>query len=312
MKNSPTYGALKTDALFREVKKIKNDTLRYIGNAFEYNVTIVAAMISLPEIVCSLVSAEMNGYRAGVKAGLKSTLTSGNVLSQKAVEELAHKYWEDNAEDIVKKATADGRERFSKLAKAPFIYESYRPILYAGIVFIWCSFEVCMRDLWEASLNAGKKALIKTILGNISNTDTATNFRGIQGKYVSLESLGKYNYDVSKKVGSLLINKFDFSSVNGIREAYRCAFPRSITIKNALENKDLADLEVRRHVIVHNAGVIDEEYCKRTRTNKAQIGTKLEIGAEGLVYFGNLVIDTVVQLIGAVSTYVQVGKSMEQ
>jgi len=32
----------------------------------------------------------------------------------------------------------------------------------------------------------------------------------IQGKYISLEYLAKYNYDISRNLGTVLKNKFDF------------------------------------------------------------------------------------------------------
>ncbi len=51
-------------------------------------------------------------------------------------------------------------------------------------------------------------------------------------------------------------------------------------IKEALENKGLIQLEARRSLIVHRAGVIDATFCKKTEINQKEIGTYLNLSDE--------------------------------
>ena len=144
--------------------------------------------------------------------------------NEEDLEEYADNIWktkyEPKMDEIMDKAIKEEGESFSKLLESAYLYEPYRSLLYAGIVFTWCSFEVCMKDLWETALNIGNKLVMKTTLRNIVNIDKINNFYGIQGKYINLEYLAQYNYNVSDKLGSILVNKFVFPFC---RELTECA-----------------------------------------------------------------------------------------
>jgi hypothetical protein len=106
-------------------------------------------------------------------------------------------------------------EKFSSMLKSPDVYKAYRSLLYSGVVFVWCSFEIFMKDLWETSLNIAGKHVKKMALGNIGKIENNDSYSGIRGKYVSLDNLGQYNFNISNKLGSILVNKFDFTSPYG-------------------------------------------------------------------------------------------------
>lgn len=313
--NKPIYRMsykLDTDTLAEELKKIKKNTIKQIGNSFHDNLTLVGFMISLPKIVSAIDHSKHEFFVLGLKEGISSSILNFEGTNEEDLEEKTDNIWktkyEPKRDEIIDKAFQNGIESFNKLIEDTALYEPYRSLLYAGIVFTWCSFEVCMKDLWETSLNIGNKLVMKTTLSNINNIDRINNFSGIQGKSINLDYLAQYNYNVANKLGSILVNKFDFSSVYGIKDAYLCAFPRSATIKKALENKELVQLEARRHIIVHKAGVIDDTFCKKTNVNKKLTGNKLGLSDEELSEFGNVAIDTVIQVIKAVSTILSISK----
>lgn len=319
VKNKPIYRrsyTLDTDTLAKELKEIKNNPLKQIGNNFHDNIVLVGSMISLPEIISAIDHSKHEffvlGLKEGIREGISDSVLNFEGTNEEDLEEKADNVWktkyEPKRDEIIDKAFQDGIESFNKLIENTTLYEPYRSLLYAGIVFTWCSFEVCMKDIWETALNIGNKLVMKTTLSNINNIDRINNFSGIQGKYINLDYLAQYNYNVTNKLGSILANKFDFSSVYGIKDAYLCAFPRSATIKKALENKELVQLEARRHIIVHKAGVIDDTFCKKANVNKKLTGSKLGLSDEELSGFGNVAIDTVIQIIKAVSTILSVGK----
>jgi hypothetical protein len=320
IKNKQIYSesyVLNTDKLAKELKKIQHNPIKQIGNAFHDNLILVGSMISLPEAISVLDHVKHSIYLLGVQEGLikgiSDHILSSEIANEEDIKEYANNTWktkyEPKIDEIYDKAIRDSKESFSKIIELYDLSQPYKSLLYAGIVFTWCSFEVCMKDLWETALNIGNKLVIKTTLKNITKIDRINDFYGIKGKYINLEYLAQHNYNISDKLGSVLSNKFDFSSVSGIKEAYSCAFPRSTTIKDALENKELAQLEARRHVIVHKAGIIDDAFRKKTATSKKLIGNKLELSDKELSEFGNVAIDAAIKVIKAVSSILSGGEA---
>jgi len=106
--------------------------------------------------------------------------------------------------------------------------------------------------------------------------------------------------------------KFDFTSVNGIREAYLCAFPKSANIRDALENKGIIGLEAIRNVVVHNAGIVDETFCKKVNASKSEIGERLQLNSHRLFNYGNSSIDVGLRIMTAVSSSLSYAKSLKQ
>jgi hypothetical protein len=136
-----------------------------------------------------------------------------------------------------------------------------------------------MKDLWETTLNIAGRRVIKDVLKNISKEKGGSDKGLLVGKSITLDYLAKFDYNLSNKLGTVLINKFDFNSLSGIKGAYSSAFPKSTTIKNSLANKALIKVEAKRNVIAHRSGLIDAEYCKKTGTNESKIGKSLDISS---------------------------------
>ena len=87
------------------------------------------------------------------------------------------------------------------------------------------------------------------------------------GKTVRLDDLEKYGYAIDDKMGSIHIEsgKVTFSSLSGIREAYAQAFSKDYdAIDEALNDETLDVVSQVRHVIVHKAGRVDDDYLART------------------------------------------------
>jgi len=157
---------------------------------------------------------------------------------------------------------------------------------------------VLTRELWKQSLNEGGKHLGNEVIKKLP--EQTRGIGKMQGKYIRLDYLGKYNYNLSKDLGTVLMDKFDFTSLSGICEAYKCAFPKSENIKKALRSEKLGELEAARNVIVHNAGIIDGDFCKRTSTSLAEKGNRLRLNNRKVCEYGNVVIDVGVAVMLAV------------
>jgi hypothetical protein len=81
---------------------------------------------------------------------------------------------------------------------------------------------------------------------------------------VPVSLLAKYGFNLRKKLGTVLRTKFDFTSVAGIRQAYKAAFADHETLARILVDPKLMHLEATRHLIVHRGGLVDEEFIRRT------------------------------------------------
>ncbi len=313
-KSKSIYGGsykIKTEVLTRGLEGIKINEFKELGNRFKENMELLDYMISLPAIILAIERAKFNlvvvHIRAALRSGVRSIKEAKQEQRNKFLEEVK-RIWEADyapkAKELISEALDDGEKSFSEMLRSDIVYEPYRSLLYAGIVWTWCSFEVLMKDLWEAALNMRGKHTRKSTLRGISRLASIQSDSLIQGKYISLDYLAKYDYNLSNSLGTALVYKFDFTSPYGIKEAYLCAFPRSVAIRETLENKVLIELEARRNVIVHRAGILDAVFCDKTGTNRKEISNKLELSSEDVYEFGDAVIDIGLRVIKAVSSII--------
>lgn len=184
-------------------------------------------MVCLPVMLCSEGFMGFNYLLLDLETRISSEIFD----LEKTSEEERKRYLEEEkriwktkykpkGKQLVDDAIHKAEGKFNSMLKRPEIYKSYRSLLYSAIVFVWCNFEVFMKDLWEASLNTAGKRVKKTALGNINKIENNDGYSGIRGKYVNLDYLGQYDFNISNKLGSILVNKFDFTSPYGIKDAF--------------------------------------------------------------------------------------------
>jgi len=121
--------------------------------------------------------------------------------------------------------------------------------------------------------------------------------------------LAKYDFNLSQVLGTVLLHKFDFTSLYGIREAFLYAFPRSETIKKAIESEILVELSTKRNLIVHNGGIIDEEYCSKLGVGREKIGEEFVIDNNNICKLGKGVMEIGIAMLNAVSSMVLADRS---
>lgn len=126
--------------------------------------------------------------------------------------------------------------------------------LSALITGTWTAFEAMAEELWVTALNLHPRGLAEL---------KGTKKGGGDDKKVDLYLLQKYGYDLSSKMGYVLRKRFSFDKLEEIRQAYLDAFAEDQdVIKAVIEDRALDALAQTRHVIIHNAGVIDPEFLK--------------------------------------------------
>jgi hypothetical protein len=181
------------------------------------------------------------------------------------------------------------------VANVPILQESYNNLGLNALVNCWTLFEAISKDIWVYCLNNFPKEFLFNLLKNGKDFDQ--EIEGIKGKNISIGLLAKYNFDISKNLGDLLVGKYDFTTVRGIKKSYKDLFELKDADLSTLENKNLTQLEITRHLFVHNAGVIDSDYLKRSAKQNESINTKVQITSTEAGDLINSSIDAIQELV---------------
>lgn len=148
-------------------------------------------------------------------------------------------------------------------------------IRQSAVVAAWASLEALSEDLWVAALNnAGPNLRKRAFRAAAQAEQVGDSIPGLGQRQVELNLLAKYDFDLRSCLGTLLRKKFSFKTVDGIMGAYSVA----LEVPSLFENpKELKRVEASRHVIVHRAGVIDEEGADRLSLPSELVGTPLPV-----------------------------------
>lgn len=145
-----------------------------------------------------------------------------------------------------------------------------------SLVNIWTIFESCTKEVWKYLLNNYQS----NFLSNILKESDKNNIDGISGKTISIELLSKYEFNLNNKLGEILSNKYDFTGCSGIKKAFIDLDKKKKDKLNFLDNPIAYKLEITRNLIVHNAGIIDNEYLKKTSIPDQTLGELIDLNIE--------------------------------
>jgi hypothetical protein len=166
-------------------------------------------------------------------------------------------------------------------------------LILQGAVLCWGAFEVLARDCFIAYLNANPgRSLI--LLG-----DSVAKRRFELSKF-SLETLAAHNFDLSGRMGTLLAQQQDLSDVYSVKAVYQALFPDQKRLFDALNDPDLRLLALRRNLIVHQRGVIDESYVTSTKCCQP-VGERLKLSPANLEAHVSSTVMVAVSVLEAVS-----------
>ena len=150
-----------------------------------------------------------------------------------------------------------------------------------------------MKDTWAIAINLRPKELgHRALLGVPAELASG----GISSKQVSVGLLAKHDFDLRGKIGTILAEKYDFTGVEGMRQAYSAAFGKQGTIEAAFSSDRLSELEAVRHLVAHRAGVVDEEFLRRTKRHDS-IGQPVDLGGTILPDMVNAAIASTTSLL---------------
>jgi len=173
------------------------------------------------------------------------------------------------------------------------------------IIATWTAFEALAKDLWEAALNA-KPAILAKLVGRGQSKPKA----GDDPKRIRLDWLYRHDFDLSSHMGTIFIeeNRYGFDSMDGLRDAYRDAFSlHGETVVKIVSNEMLDACNSIRNVLVHNGGIVDARYLKRSAHLPPQavgeLGKPIQIDGELVARINGPVIKAGHDLIIAVDNW---------
>jgi hypothetical protein len=145
--------------------------------------------------------------------------------------------------------------------------------LHSIVVTTWTAFETLAGDLWEQAVNCHPQILAK-LKGQRPKTTRNAPYTAVRPQQLNAESdenrkvidinaLERFNYNLTGVMGTLLreSDKVAFQSLGKIRDAYHLAFSRdNASVLFHINSRAFDFLSALRNLIVHKAGVVDNEF----------------------------------------------------
>jgi hypothetical protein len=163
------------------------------------------------------------------------------------------------------------REVLANPTYGPTLLASMRVLRLSVVAGSWTAFECVASDAWEVALNNGSPSLAQRAVSTVPEEPGE-----ISSRQIPFGLAAKHNFDLRNCLGSVLKQKFDFTGVSGIKKAFKSVFLDTNELFEILDEPLLTELEITRNLIAHRAGVVDDEYNRRT-LNQLPTGTVLEL-----------------------------------
>ncbi len=185
------------------------------------------------------------------------------------------------------------------------------------ITLAWTAFEVMAGDLWETAINTCPDSLARlqgSRWGKFDTKDSKSSLKDENSsKKIDLDVISENGFDLSCKMGTVLREKFNFSVLGGIREAYAKAFDtRREGIEKAINDDSLDYLAATRNMLVHTGGRADKKFCERVsrhgELSRYMQGERVNLTADLVVRLVNAASKTGSLLITNVDEWLQSGK----
>ncbi len=259
-------------------KNICSPVVAEIIGTYEKNMELVLTLLALPLTLLAVGAAESHRLaffaQAMVSTGNVDKWHKSEEAKKEVAEEVDRLFQEfDRKGGSGSSIIDDAKLRLEKMSSLPQIENSLRALVFSGISISWAAFESLAKDLWIAALNTRPRELAQTAFSRLPDSADQNE---LTRKYVPVGVLARYGFDVRDKLGTILEARFDFTSYSGIRTAYSSAFGNDGELPIIFGNSSPGTLEAMRHLVVHRAGYVDEEYTRRTG-QKFPMGSILQV-----------------------------------
>jgi hypothetical protein len=175
----------------------------------------------------------------------------------------------------------------SNLSSTDFL-KSSKELINQTTLLTWSACEVLLRDYFIISLNTNPSKIEE--ISKDKNLKSKFDFKSI-----STDKLIEYNFDLSKSMGNILIDNFDFSNIDIIKSIYKL-LNNDESLNKLLKSNSLWMLYQRRNLLVHRGGIIDKKYIQGTGC-KNDVGEKLYVKTLEFKEYVEIVKDIALQLM---------------
>jgi hypothetical protein len=266
--------------------------LKPAASAFAANVEGAVSTICIP---FTLAVASAQRWRYNQLYIAERIRITGEVFGVKRVEAESRaradkRFTEENkSKEAIEKMGSAVCDFLIDMHRNPAVAEASAELLRQGAVLTWGALETLARDVFETAINA-QPLLGKRVL------DSPDCRKLFQIKAIDIDTLAKFNFDVSGKMGSVLAQFHDLSNLPAIKITFSALFPSSSKLRSALSSKNLWILNQRRHLIVHNRGIVDQRYIDNTG-ERLQLGQKIILRPKDLEGYVSLVQEVGAELL---------------
>jgi hypothetical protein len=261
---------LDIEKIKESLESIENADLKNILSVYDQRIDQIFGSIVLPIAIMN------HGFKGAkyIQYWLEGAISTGNVGKEKTekgkkeIEKFIKQKQKENSpfDDSVKELKALRKE-------IPFIDDAIKNNGLNILVNTWTAFESSVKDAWKIVLNKYPKKFIF----NVTKNQDLSELDGFNSKNISIGLLAKYDFDISNHLGNLIVSKFDFTGINGIEKSLESLLKLEKDELKFLKNDSLHQLELIRHLIVHNAGIIDAEYLKKSKRKNEVLNEKLKL-----------------------------------
>lgn len=166
--------------------------------------------------------------------------------------------------------------------------------IHSGILLAWSYFESMSTDCWIGLLNEYPATFVHRVTNDIDE------------KKLPLSLLGKYDFTLKQHMGTILKQTFELTSLKGIKKAFRALLKDRANPTDVLfDQPELLTLSACRHLLVHRAGLIDEEFLKQSKTIMGNINDQLTVGPDDVPPLINSAINAGASLLVYMDSWIQ-------
>ncbi len=262
--------------------KLKNE-YNSLLLVFRQNITSIVDSISIPYNLAATNASSWLRNKIGVREAIL-----GDKLSRKEIDDIVDKKYQDALND-----QDEANELFLNMCSQLLEFTKNDDnlaleLIIQGYLQAWSSFEVFVRDYIELYINKHPEKCI-----NIINSDVLK--KRVDLKKISYEFLSVNDFNISDKLGSLVVDTYDCSDLLVAKEIIKKVNENEET-SDVLDSNELWQFFQTRHLLIHKRGIVDQAYIDKTGLDTA-VGERISIRPTKLKYTLDIIIKTVCKIV---------------
>ncbi len=239
--------------LSEALKRVRNPALRSAVLSFQASLEDVQGLLQFPEVMIYVeeYSSLKTALLARAIVNTKYHHRSGDPGADREMALELDRLYDAEMKKLKGNPELPRRVQFKlgHLLTSSSLERPLGSILKLSVVSLWTAAECLAKDAWEIALNELPVPLGQRAFSALSENSEPD---GISKRHVEVGLLARHGFDLRGKLGTLLAEKFDFTSASGIQKAYKAAFgAEAEPLVHAITQHKLEEVEWVRNLISH-------------------------------------------------------------